>query len=71
MTVYLVGGTTPRADLDNYVGAFLTREDAEICKAWWEKEQGNDDFHIDSIDVFETADGLYMYDMDYLTEENR
>ena len=50
--IYLVGGTTARTDLDNYVSANISKENAIKSMKEWEDSQGDhEDFHIDSIEI--------------------
>ena len=57
--VYLVGGLTPRTDLDNYQTAFLSKEKAEESKAYWNSfhaDNNYDEYHIDSIEIDDMAE---------------
>lgn len=49
--IYLVGGTTARTDLDNYVSANISKKNAIESMKKWEDFQVHDDFHIDSIEI--------------------
>ena len=57
--IYLVGGLTPRTDLDNYQTAFLSKEKAEKSKAYWNsfhEDNDYDEYHIDSIEIEDLAE---------------
>lgn len=57
--IYLVGGLTPRTDLDNYQTAFLSKEKAEESKAYWNsfhEDNDYDEYHIDSIEIDDMAE---------------
>lgn len=67
--IYLVGGTTPRTDLDNYVSANINKENAIKSLEYWEKEQGEyDDFHIDHIEIDDLAEHDAKVIDDFLNE---
>lgn len=57
--IYLVGGLTPRTDLDNYQSAFISREKAEKSKEYWNsfhEDNDYDEYHIDSIEIEDLAE---------------
>lgn len=50
--IYLVGGTTARTDLDNYVSANISEENAIASMRRWQDYQGSyEDYHIDHIEI--------------------
>ena len=50
--VYLVGGTTPRTDLENFVSANIIKSNAEKSLKKWEEYQGDyEDFSIYEIEI--------------------
>lgn len=55
--IYLVGGTTARTDLDNYVSANISEENAIASMRRWQDYQGSyEDFHIDHIEIDDMAE---------------
>lgn len=55
--IYLVGGTTARTDLDNYVSANISEETAIASMRRWQDYQGShEDYHIDHIKIDDMAE---------------
>ena len=55
--IYLVGGTTARTDLDNYVSANISEENAiASMRRWQDYQEGYEDYHIDHIEIDDIAE---------------